>query len=226
MKIRRIYYLIALGTLLIQVISPAVVLGSQPIDREETIAQQVHALVPLSVTMVDGAITALSGGYDVMSPWEREWFLRIYDPSHMDSIDERFVESVLNNFRRIRRGFDGNVSVEFEQDSANCKGMRLFYTDFIKVHVCPYFLTEEDTNRKARTLIHEMAHIQLLVTDRPYFDPKSYSSRYAALTPHGSWAAQLTLIGSLVREINRSDTLYHPDAYAWFAAVVTLPEYR
>jgi hypothetical protein len=59
--------------------------------------------------------------------------------------------------------------------------------------------------------------MSLLVVDRPYFHKNTYSTRYQALTPRGPWTAQLPLLGPLFREIAHSDTLYHPDAYAWFA---------
>lgn len=60
--------------------------------------------------------------------------------------------------------------------------------------------------------------LALLGTDRPYCDPKSYSSQYNALTPKGSWLTEIPVIGYLVREIAHTDTLYSPDTYAWFAA--------
>lgn len=102
-----------------------------------------------------------------------------------------------------------------------CEGMRLYYTDFIKIHVCPYLnITETSVNRMARVFVHELTHMALLVADRTYYDPKSYSSRYAELTPRGHWTAQIPLIGLIFREIARSDTLYHPDGYSHFAAKV------
>jgi hypothetical protein len=60
----------------------------------------------------------------------------------------------------------------------------------------------------------------LLVVDRPYYDPKSYSSLYNDLTPQGSWVTQIPVIGHLIREINHNDTLYHPDTYAWLATEI------
>ena len=102
-----------------------------------------------------------------------------------------------------------------------CTGIRLFYTDFVQVYICPYITQEDNIERKARVLIHEVAHMALLVTDRPYYDPKSYSSRYNALTPQGSWSTKIPVIGHIIREIVHSDTLYHPDAYSWFATLAT-----
>ena len=96
--------------------------------------------------------------------------------------------------------------------------MRLYYTDLVRVHVCPYFATETREERMARQWVHELTHIALLVVDRSYYQPTSIA--YAALTPRGSWTAQLPLIGPILREIAHSDTLYHPDAYARFAAAL------
>jgi hypothetical protein len=60
-----------------------------------------------------------------------------------------------------------------------------------------------------------MTHKALLVSDRAYYRPTS--KQYAKLTPNGSWAAQLPLVGRVLREVLRGDTLYHPDAYAHYA---------
>jgi hypothetical protein len=161
-----------------------------------------------------------------MSSIERDQFTRIFDPSNTGDIDDSFVEAVLRNQRRVRRGLDEELSVVLAPDASNCRGMQLYYTDFRRIYVCPYFTQESDSTRKARNLVHELAHMKLLVYDRPYYDPRSYSSRYAALTPRGAWTARIPVIGPVFRELARSDTLYHPDAYAWFGAVLIYPEYE
>ena len=97
--------------------------------------------------------------------------------------------------------------------------MRLYYTNFISIYICPYFLEEDSVERKARNLIHEVAHQVLLALDRSYYDPKSYSAHYHDLMPRGSSYTKIPVIGHIIREIQRSDTLYHPDAYAWFAGL-------
>jgi hypothetical protein len=112
--------------------------------------------------------------------------------------------------------FSKVTRVEFEAESENCDLMRLYYTDLVKIHVCPYFATETRDERMARQWVHELTHIALLVVDRPYYQP--VSTAYAALTPRGSWTAQIPLVGPILREIVHNDTLYHPDAYARFAA--------
>jgi hypothetical protein len=104
-----------------------------------------------------------------------------------------------------------------------CEGKRLYYTDLVKIHVCPYFNLEDNLNRKARALVHEIAHKALLVTDRHYFRPTSKA--YLTLTPKGPWTAQLPIVGKLFRELAHSDTLFHPDAYAHFAVAVYTGEY-
>ena len=123
------------------------------------------------------------------------------------------MSDVLTNFRLIRAEFDSNIVAECETTSFMCTGSRLYYTYWGNVHVCPYFMTESDTTRQARDFVHELAHNALLAADRPYYG----SAEYSALTPRGSVAAQIPVIGPLVRVIARSDTLYHPDAYSWFA---------
>lgn len=184
-----------------------------------SVTREVQALTPMSIELVDQAIAVLSKGWQDMSPAERQVFLLLYDPSNTGEVDERFVEAVLNNYRRIRTALDRPIPVKYEADSSTCLGERIFYTDIIKLHVCPYFLTVGNDRLNARTLIHEYAHFALLVADRPYYDPAS--TDYAALTPYGSQANQLPLVGPVIRELSRGDTLYHPDAYAHFAVAVS-----
>lgn len=64
-----------------------------------------------------------------------------------------------------------------------------------------------------------MVHISLLINDRAYY--QEGDSRYLALTPRGHWTAELPLIGRILREVARADTLYHPDAYAHFAGAAS-----
>jgi hypothetical protein len=183
------------------------------------VTRKVQALTPMSIELVDQAMAVLSKGWPAMSPAERQAFLLLYDPSNTGEVDERFVELVLENYRRIRRTLNRPLPVKYEPDSRTCRGERIFYTDIVKLHVCPYFLKVGNDRLNARTLIHEYAHIALLVADRPYYDPAS--ADYAALTPYGSQANQLPLVGPLLRELTRGDTLYHPDAYAHFTVAVS-----
>lgn len=180
---------------------------------------QIRAITPLSMQMVDEAMVVLSKGWFGISPAEQEAFLTIFDPAHTGEIDEQFVWTVLSNYQRIRQSLENEIEVKYESDDDRCEGRRLYYTDIISLHVCPYFLTETNDTRKARTLIHEFAHIGLRVTDRPYYRPTSKS--YTELTPRGSWASQLPIVGPVIREIVACDTLYHPDAYAHFALVTS-----
>jgi hypothetical protein len=183
-------------------------------DCGRTVIPQVRALIPVGIQRVEHAISVLSGGWSNMTPAQQAQFTRFFDPSG-SGFDERFVAQVLNNFRAIRREFDDDVVVECETGGGLCTGARLYYTYWSNVHVCPYFQTETDNTRKARDFVHELAHNAMLATDRPYYSPGS--SAYAALTPRGSWATQIPVIGAIVRPLIASDTLYHPDAYSWFA---------
>ncbi len=188
-------------------------------NAEIMVNQQVQAIIPTSEQLVDGAIAVLSKGWMGMSPAEREAFLALYDPAGTGEIDEGFVEAVLVNYQIIREELSREIAVVYEPEDDKCEDMRLYYTDLVKLHVCPYYLMEKDEIRKARTLIHEMAHKALLVMDRPYYRPTSEA--YAQLTPNGSWMAQLPVVGRVIREIQHSDTLYHPDAYAHFTVAVS-----
>ena len=189
-------------------------------NDEEKVLEEVKALVPVSQQMVDSAVEVLSKGLSGMSPEEREQFERIFDPSGSGVIDDDYIEDVLNNYRKIESRLESSFVLQYEEESDMCDNMRLFYTDFFKIHICPYFIGEEDSVRSARVLVHEVAHIALLVGDRPYYHPKSYSASYNELAPRGSWATQVPVVGIIVREISQSDTLYHPDAYAWFASLM------
>jgi hypothetical protein len=211
-----------IAVLILQVISPALADTPPATDDGKRVLQEAEALIPTSVTLVDEAILTLSKGWSEMSPEERDLFQDIFDPGQTSEIDEDFIRDVLDNFRRIRRQLDGRLNLKYEPDGEMCELMRLYYTDLFTIHICPYFTTEASSGRKARVLIHEVAHMALLVVDRPYYNPKTYSSRYNALTPRGSWLTEIPVLGHIFRELQHSDTLYHPDAYAWFAAALSL----
>jgi len=195
-------------------------------NDEEKILGEVETLVPVSQEMVDSAVEVLSKGLSDMSPEEWEQFERIFDPSGSGAIDDDYIDDVINNYRKIEHRLESSFLLQYEEESEMCENMRLYYTDFFKIHICPYFISENDSVRKARVMVHEVAHIALLAGDRPYYDPKSYSSRYNKLTPNGSWANQIPVVGKIFREISRSDTLYHPDAYAWFASLMYSKSYQ
>jgi hypothetical protein len=198
------------------IIAPAAAL---PRPGRDGVAQ-VQALLPLSRQMVDQAIEALSGGLAGMTPARRALFNQLFDPGNSGKIDRQFVDDVLANYQRIRHRLDAPWTIIWALDSDHCQGQRLYFTDLANLYVCPYFDAEESLDRKARVLIHEAVHMSLLVVDRPYFHKNTYSTRYRALTPRGPWTARLPLVGPLLREIAHGDTLYHPDAYAWFAVEV------
>jgi len=218
-KTRWILITLTLSVLAANVI-PALADNASRNSREEQIVAETASLIPLSVQMVANAEAALSKGWDGMSPQERQLLSEIYDPGNQGGIDQDFVEKMLANYAKIRNRMADNLNIVYAADSEMCTGQRLYYTNFMSIYVCPYFAEEDDTVRKARVLVHEVAHMALLAVDRPYYDPKSYSSLYNALTPRGSWASQIPVVGHILREIAKSDTLYHPDTYAWFAALV------
>jgi hypothetical protein len=216
-----------LGVLLLAVLVRAVLLAAALGTGEQLVVsgpateqnvQKLHEVVPAAVEMVDSAVVVLEQGWSGLGPAERELFERYFDPAGTGDLDEDFVSTVLSNYRAVRQRLDGRLVVEFESESGYCVRQRLYYTDLVRVHVCPYFASETRSKRLARGFVHEVVHIALLVVDRPYY--RRTSSAYAELTPRGPRSAQLPVVGPLLRELAHSDTLYHPDAYAWFAVDV------
>ena len=208
-----IFMILTLAVLVQSGLSPAM---AAP-EEDNAVVAQVHSLVPASADLVDEAIAILSKGWGRMTPAERALFNQLYDPGDTGRVDERYVAEVLDNYEKIGRRLDRSLTVIFEPDNDRCEGQRLYYTDLARIYVCPYFNLEDSTARKARVLIHEIAHMSLLAVDRPYFHKNTYSTRYRALTPRGSWLTEVPLLGPIFRELAHNDTLYHPDAYAWFA---------
>lgn len=201
---------------LVQIASPRQIVSAQDLEKERQLSRDFVVAVGLSLQMVDNALEILSDGRSEMTPGERAVFDMIFDPANTGQIDEAYMEEMRGNMRRIRSALSSPIGVRYAPDSPHCIGERLYYTDLISVSICPYFLNEQDVVRKARGLVHEIAHRALLVADRPYFVPGSEA--YANLTPRGGRIGQLPLIGRILREVIRGDTLYHPDAYAHLAA--------
>jgi hypothetical protein len=129
------------------------------------------------------------------------------------------VADVLSNFRTIRQEFDNDLVFECERPGGLCNNVpggafTYGYTYWLDIHICPAFETRLTTvPDRARGLVHEITHNALVAVDRPYYtDPG-----YASLTPRGTAAAQIPILGPLIGLIARSDTLYSPDAYSYFA---------
>lgn len=216
MSARKLVYI--LGLLL-----GAALLGSASVVRagsgqgstRRAAAAQVEAITPRSLQMVDAAISTLGAGWSGMDAADRELFQRFFDPAGSGDIDDHFAATVLDNYRLIRAQLRSEVSVINAPRGVICREQRLYFTDLSRLYVCPYFFEEALELRKARTLIHEMAHMALLVLDRPYYDARSPT--YARLTPYGPRVTRLPIAGPFLREALRGDTLNHPDAYAHYA---------
>lgn len=204
---------------LLQIISPEQILNAQDLEERERMADDFQTVVALSVRMVNNAVDLLSEGGSAMTPAEQAAFDMIFDPSDTGQIDETFVKEVRDNLLRIRSVLESRFRVRYATDSRHCVGQRLYYTDLVSVTVCPYFLVEQNEVRKARGLVHEIAHMALVAVDRPYFVPGSEA--YQKLTPRGSRHGQLPLIGRLLGEITHNDTLHHPDAYAHLSSALS-----
>lgn len=220
-KISRQVITILCGIIILQSIIPTSAKAANVTTDNTGVVLEVRNLIPTAIQEIDNTVATLSKGWSGMTSAEREQLSQIYDPGNTAQIDEKYVETILKNYLKIRRKLNDDLTIENGKNNNMCVGQRLYYTDFIKIYVCPYFLTEHREERQVRTLIHETAHMALLVVDRPYYDPKSYSSQYNDLTPQGSWVTQIPVIGHLIREVAHSDTLYHPDTYAWLATEIS-----
>lgn len=209
------------GIIILQSIIPTSAKAANVTTDNTRVVQEVRNLIPTAIQEIDNTVLTLSKGWSGMTSAERDQLSQIFDPGNTGQIDEKYVDTILNNYSKIRRKLNDDLTIENGEDNKMCVGQRLYYTDFVKIYVCPYYFSEHREERKIRTLIHETAHMALLVVDRPYYDPKSYSSQYNALIPQGSWVTQIPVFGHLIREIVHNDTLYHPDTYAWLATEVS-----
>ena len=182
------------------------------------VRSEIRAFLPGAMAKVDKAIRVLEQGWDAMSAPQKAVFNRFYDPSGTGDVDAAFALQVLQNFRLIRAQFGHDLVVECEDSAGMCEGARLYYTYWSNVHVCPYFATASpsEATRKARDFVHELAHNAMMAVDRPYYDAGA-GAYEGPVTPTGPAGTGIPVIGPLIRVIARSDTLYHPDAYSWFA---------
>jgi hypothetical protein len=147
-----------------------------------------------------------------MTPPELAVFNQYFDPSSTGEVDQRFLGEVRQNFQLIDRELHNDFTIECE---TSCSGGTDAYTYWSNIHVCPLFISESEDVR-VTTIIHETTHGALQAVDRPY----EWQPEYAHLTPRGPTGTGIPVIGPLIRLIARSDTLYAPDAYSYFAANV------
>jgi hypothetical protein len=190
------------------------------------LAQQVTALIPNSQEMVNAAILLLEKRWQGMSLAERELFSQLFDPGNTGQIDDAYVQEVLHNYRFIQKRLKEPIHVRAFMNDGRCVGHRLYYTDMRFINVCPYFAAESNMERKARDLIHEVAHMTMFVNDRPYYYPNTISQRFRELTPRSPFESSLPILDYLVCELLCQDTLHHPDCYAWFAFECYLNQQR
>jgi hypothetical protein len=217
-RIRKSIITLILITILTQFFSSPAKAAEAALDTEEALVlAKVRAQVPHGQAMVANAIEVLSKGLEGMSEQELALFLTYYDPAGTGEADEVFVQDVLANYRKIEARLNEEITFIYVPNSSNCPLMTLYFTDFFRIYVCPYMVTEEHSERIARSMVHEVAHMALLVYDRAYFYE---SSAYKKLAPRSHEYTRLPLIGHLLREVLREDTLYHPDAYAHFAVAL------
>jgi hypothetical protein len=174
--------------------------------------QQVRTAMADAIPRVENAGRVLAQGWDRMNAVETTLFNKYFDPSG-SGVDAGFVAQVLVNFRALLRELDRDVVVECEDPSFMCSGETNAYTWWADIHVCPPFFTRSQANQ-AKILIHEAAHNTLMAVDRAYF---WQTSDFDALTPRGTAARFVPILGPLFTLIARTDTLNNPDSYACFA---------
>ena len=191
--------------------------------------QDVRTAIREALEDIQAAIRVLSKGLSGMSATERDTFNKFFDPSS-SGVDQRFVGDVLSNYRRIQAEMNRDYSIQCETATdPTCAsappGSHVggyvpplvfrffgFHTD---VHVCPGFFGDPQPTQ-VRTIIHETTHNAIVAEDRPY----AQDPNYARMTPRGSLAGQIPLIGPIITVALRRDTLNAPDAYACFALTI------
>ena len=165
------------GMIILQAILPSSGQAASPSAENANTVQEVRSLIPASVEMINNAAAVFNKGWSGMTASERAQFSTIFDPGNTGQSDQGYIETVRQNYLKIRQKLNSNFTIEYAKNNGMCVGQRLYYTDFLKMHFRPYFTNEHREERKIRSLIHETSHMTLLVVDRPYYDPKSYSSR-------------------------------------------------
>ena len=193
-------------------------------DFETRVPARLRLVVPSSHQLVVEAIDSLANGWDGMTRSEQYYFQLFFDPGQTGDIDEAFIAEVAGLYQRIEAEFSQPLTLAFETENRLCVGDRLYYHLLGTIHVCPRFATMPDTRFMEIGLVHELAHQSTFMFDRPYYAPDS--AEYQALRPRGSWRSELPVVGPILRELERGDTLFHPDAYAWYAAMVHLVNNR
>jgi hypothetical protein len=202
-------------------------------DCDTTVIPTIRRLLPTAIAKTEKAIQVLSLGWSRMSAQQRTVFNKYFDPANTGEVDAQFVSDVLANFRAIRREFDDDLTFECMPAGGMCTGGRLYYTHWGNIFVCPYFKTETDDTRRARDIVHELAHNAMYAVDRTYFGSghgHAHGPGHTGLSPRGSWPLQIPVLGYGYRLIGGiahliggpdtgmlTDTLYHPDAYSMFA---------
>jgi hypothetical protein len=217
MRTHKIKLINGVITLILILQTSSVAVAGSPSEEAAFAIERAKAVLPDSLQMVDEAIATLSKGLSGLTAAEHELFLRFFDPGNTGDIDEDYLLQVIDNYRRLRGKLNDEMRFEYEPESKTCSPMGLFHTNFIEVHICPYILEEPSSQRIARDLVHEAAHMAWLVDDREYYYGDDYLP-YQQMTPRGSPAAQIPLIGPIVREFARNDTLFNADTYCTFAA--------
>jgi hypothetical protein len=188
-------------------------------DCAQADIDRTRKTIGTAIQRVDHAIQVLRKGWSAMSQPEKDVFNQFFDPGGK-GFDARFVGDVLNNFRLIHSDLNTDYAIVCETNT--CSYLGYYWWPQSHVHVCPPFLTSTDEELRIVTIIHETAHKALLALDRTDFNanPGASNAEYKKMTPRGPFGTGIPVIGRLIVMIARSDTLYAPDAYGYFAARV------
>ena len=154
-----------------------------------------------------------------MTPEERKQFESIFDPSESGTINQEYVNDVLNHFIDIQHLLDDSLSIEYEGYMYKCDDLSLYRAENNKLNVCPYFKLENNPNRKTRLLINEVANIVMQSSNKTTNHSKTTSIYYRGFNPRGLIGTDESVLVPFLLEISPSETLCYPDAYAWFASL-------
>ncbi len=173
----------------------------------------IRSALPLVGQNINRAISVLRTNWGTMNVAQKTVFNQYFDPGATGGVDQSFIDDVLHNFRLLKQEYDGGMTFECEDGTGQCNVQNRYgWTVFGNIHICPYFFNMTPSSQ-SWGLLHELTHNALHAVDRHY----GHEPGFQNLTPRGTVANQIPVIGPLVRVIVRDDTLYNPDSYALFA---------
>lgn len=124
---------------------PTFTVGSPPTEGETNMVgvesrlmEKIGNALPRASSRVEAAMNILDQDWDGMSSEERDLFLKFFDPGKSGEVDEDFIQEVRANYQKVHSDLQTDITFVYETEAKRCVGMRLFLTDFRKIHICPY----------------------------------------------------------------------------------------